>query len=134
MESDEDFIVRMLAPAGMACPRMSLTWRGNEILSPGWSGASPGAYAVALAGVFAAAALVEWCHHRGRRGDGGAVASAAAHAGRVCVGYALMLAVMSFDVGVLAAAVSGHAMGFVAFGCQSSSLGMKQLDGGPPCC
>lgn len=132
MESDEDFIVRMPAPAGMACPRMSFTWRGNEILSPGWPGASPAAYAVALAAVFAAAAVVEWCHHHRR--DGGAVASAASHAGRVCVGYALMLAVMSLDVGVLAAAVSGHAMGFVAFGCQSSSLGMKQLDRGPPCC
>ncbi|XP_042386109.1 copper transporter 3-like [Zingiber officinale] len=100
--------------AGMACSRIGFTWRGNEIFSPVWPAASTGAEAVALAAVFAAAVLIEWSHHR-------AVVSVAAHAGRVCGGYALMLAAMSFDVGVLAAAMSGHAMGFLTLGCRSSS-------------
>lgn len=38
------------------------------------------------------------------------------HALRVGLAYMVMLAVMSFNVGVLLAAVFGHALGFLFFG------------------
>ncbi|WOK94097.1 copper transporter 6-like [Canna indica] len=108
---------------GPPCARMTFAW-GNttDILFPGWPGAAPRMYAAALGAVFCAAALVEWCNHGrpaqlARSSSGAALSSGLVHAARVGLSYVLMLAVMSFDVGVLIAAVLGHAVGFLAFGC-----------------
>ncbi|KAJ8484290.1 hypothetical protein OPV22_016775 [Ensete ventricosum] len=76
----------------------------------------PGMHALALAAVFSASVLVEWCDHRlvVAAAAASGLTQTAMHAARVGLGYVLMLAVMS-DAAVLAAAVLGHAVGFVAF-------------------
>ncbi|CAL9193749.1 copper transporter 1-like [Musa acuminata AAA Group] len=76
----------------------------------------PGMHALALAAVFSASVLVEWCDHRLVIAAAAAsgLTQTAMHAARVGLGYVLMLAVMS-DAAAMAAAVLGHALGFVAF-------------------
>ena len=101
-------------------PHMTFYWGSkSEILFPGWPGARGGMYALALAFIFALAVLLEFLgsfrglggSSRGRR----VAAGAAVHAVRVGAAYVLMLALMSFNVGVLLAAVAGHAAGFLLF-------------------
>uniref|UniRef100_A0A0E0C897 Copper transport protein n=1 Tax=Oryza meridionalis TaxID=40149 RepID=A0A0E0C897_9ORYZ len=106
---------------------MTFYWgKNSEILFTGWPGASGGMYALALAAVFALAVLLEFLGSPrvqesssgvgGRRRRATAAATAGAvHAVRVGLAYLLMLALMSFNVGVLLAAVAGHAAGFLAF-------------------
>jgi copper transporter 1 len=90
----------------------------SEILFDGWPGARGGGmYALALAAVFALAVLVELlgASYLPSRGGWRAARGAAVHAARVGLAYVLMLALMSFNVGVLLAAVAGHAVGFLLF-------------------
>uniref|UniRef100_A0ACD5W4Z2 Uncharacterized protein n=1 Tax=Avena sativa TaxID=4498 RepID=A0ACD5W4Z2_AVESA len=110
------------AHAGMRKHFMHMTFywgTQSEILFDGWPGARGGGmYALALAAVFALAVLLEflgaYLSRSGRRAAV-AVGAAAVHAARVGGGYVLMLALMSFNVGVLLAAVAGHAAGFLLF-------------------
>ncbi|GER57236.1 copper transporter [Striga asiatica] len=82
------------------------------ILFDGWPGGL-GMYVLALAAVFLLAAAVEMLpaaavsKQRGKP----AAASAAVHGLRMGLAYLVMLSVMSFNVGVFAAAVAGHAAG-----------------------
>jgi copper transporter 1 len=118
----------------MRYTHMTFFWgKDSEILFAGWPGARGGMYALALVAVFALAFLLEFLGSRGldaaalllpRAGDGrdgrgvrvaAGVARAAVHALRVGVAYLLMLALMSFNGGVLLVAVAGHAAGFLAF-------------------
>ncbi|KAK1600846.1 hypothetical protein QYE76_018835 [Lolium multiflorum] len=87
----------------------------SEILFDGWPGARGGMYALALAATFALAVLVEFLGSFLSKRGRGVAAGAAAHALRVGLAYVLMLALMSFNVGVLLAAVAGHAAGFLLF-------------------
>ncbi|CAO2182757.1 unnamed protein product [Urochloa humidicola] len=105
---------------------MTFYWgKESEILFTRWPGADGGMYAVALVAVFALAFLLEFLGSRwldalllsaaagsSRRR---AAARAAVHAMRVGGAYLLMLALMSFNGGVLVVAVAGHAVGFLAF-------------------
>ncbi|XP_062185462.1 copper transporter 6-like [Phragmites australis] len=112
------------APAGHASiMQMTFFWGDRAVvLFPGWPGArGAGAYVLCLLFVLALAALTEalaavssWV---ARRGVGSRASSAAlltaAHAVRMGMAYLVMLAVMSFNGGVLLAAVAGHALGFL---------------------
>jgi copper transporter 1 len=110
----------------MRYTHMTFFWgKDSEILFAGWPGARGGMYALALVAVFALAFLLEFLGSRGldarlhKAGDGRRVAAGAAraavHALRVGMAYLLMLALMSFNGGVLLVAVAGHAAGFLAF-------------------
>ncbi|KAM7257602.1 hypothetical protein ACFE04_013343 [Oxalis oulophora] len=119
--------------SGMAPPRnmsghgkkmmhMSFYW-GNYgyILFTGWPGTSSGMYALALILVFFLAVLIEWLSHSRllKAGSNNVVAGCvqtAMHAVRMGLAYFVMLAVMSFNGGVLLMVILGHAVGFFAFG------------------
>lgn len=98
-------------------------WK-SEILFAGWPGSRGGMYALALIAVFALAVVLELLGSRALEsrlpssstaGRCAAAARTAVHAGRMGVAYVLMLALMSFNVGVLLFAVAGHAAGYLAF-------------------
>jgi copper transporter 1 len=118
---------------------MTFYWgKNSEILFTLWPGADGGMYAVALVAVFALAFLLEFLGCRrldallpttaaagaNRRVAAGA-ARAAVHALRMGGAYLLMLALMSFNGGVLVVAVAGHAAGFLAFRSGLCGLGRR---------
>ncbi|CAA6661710.1 unnamed protein product [Spirodela intermedia] len=110
---------------------MTFFWgKNSEILFQGWPGTRGGMYALALIFVFVMGILVEWLSHcrlikeRWPRLPAG-IFQTALHAVRVGIAYLLMLAVMSFNVGVLIVAIAGHALGFLLF---SGALFGKKAD------
>ncbi|OVA17743.1 Ctr copper transporter [Macleaya cordata] len=102
--------------------QMTFYWgKASEILFKGWPGTQTGMYILALIVVFALAMLVEWLSylefikygwHRVTVG----LVQTFKHGIRVGLLYLVMLAVMTFNVGVFIAAVAGHTVGFLFFG------------------
>ncbi|PKA55304.1 Copper transporter 6 [Apostasia shenzhenica] len=110
---------RQAAQSRSSYTHMTFYWgKDSEILFAGWPGTSTGMYALATLLVFSSAVIVEWL---GRSGSGDFSCrrqksrAAAAYALRVAVAYIVMLAVMSFNVGILVAAVAGHVIGYMWF-------------------
>ncbi|XP_010928022.1 copper transporter 1 [Elaeis guineensis] len=110
---------------------MTFFWgETSDILFRGWPGTRGGMYSLALVVVFLFAVLVEWFNFcrvvRPRWGHTAAgLARTAMYAVRAGLAYLVMLAVMSFNVGVLIAAILGHALGFSLFG--SSGFQTRKL-------
>ncbi|KAK1297811.1 Copper transporter 6 [Acorus calamus] len=97
---------------------MTFFWgKDGYILFDGWPGERIGMYALALVAVFVASVAVEWLGSARIGSDraGARIARTVVHAGRVGLAYLVMLAVMSFNVGVFVAALAGHAFGFLVF-------------------
>ncbi|XP_038970585.1 copper transporter 6-like [Phoenix dactylifera] len=87
-------------------------------------------YVLTLGIVFILVAYLEWLNHGLTIASRGSCHDAAArlqlmalHALRVALALIVMLAAMSFNVGVLMAAVLAHALGFFLFG----SSGMQEI-------
>lgn len=101
---------------------MTFFWGKNAlVLFKGWPGTSTGMYALALVFVFAMGILVEWLSHSRliKTGTGNVAAGIIQtfmHTIRVGLANLVMLALMSFNVGVFLAAVAGHSLGFLLFG------------------
>ncbi|XP_022157909.1 copper transporter 1-like [Momordica charantia] len=126
MNSGDNNMPGMAAPPPMhhkMMMHMSFFWGTHaEILFRRWPGArGGGAYALALVFVFTLAFLIEWLSHsRLIKEDSSAAAAGLIrtllHTVRIGLGYLVMLAVMSFNVGVFLVAVGGHCLGFFFFG------------------
>ncbi|XP_023519281.1 copper transporter 1-like [Cucurbita pepo subsp. pepo] len=101
---------------------MTFFWGANaEILFNRWPGERGGMYALALIFVFVLAFIVEWLSHsRLIKEDSSAAAAGLIrtllHTVRVGLVNLVMLAVMSFNVGVFLVAIGGHCLGFLLFG------------------
>ncbi|KAF8010791.1 hypothetical protein BT93_J1439 [Corymbia citriodora subsp. variegata] len=111
---------------------MAFHW-GNtaEVIFSGWLGPSSWAY------VFCLSVLVEWISHARipRPGiDNGAASflQTVMYSVRIGAAYMVMLAVTSFDVGVLIAAVVGHAGGFLLFGTRGFKNKSQAMDNQDP--
>ncbi|XP_057548379.1 copper transporter 6-like [Amaranthus tricolor] len=106
----------------MMMMHMTFYWGKNgEILFSGWPGTRTGMYVVALVVVFLLALLVEWFagSRLGKRDGKGVVPillRTLVHALRMGLAYFLMLAVMSFNVGIFIVVIVGHAIGYWIFG------------------
>ncbi|KAJ6830843.1 copper transporter 6-like [Iris pallida] len=111
---------------GMGTMHMTFFWGHRvDILFSGWPGGrrhGVGMYLLALLFVFALSALVELLSYLprlaavGGGGGGGGLVLTGIATLRTGLSYLVMLAVMSFNAGVLIAAVLGHAVGYYVFG------------------
>ncbi|KAL9415865.1 hypothetical protein AB3S75_039128 [Citrus x aurantiifolia] len=95
----------------------------TEILFPGWPGESFSCYILALIFVFMISLTVEWISHAkliksGTSNVASGTLRTLMYAFRIGLAYLVMLAVMSFNIGVLLAAVAGYSVGFLIFGSQ----------------
>ncbi|KAI3939139.1 hypothetical protein MKX01_002007 [Papaver californicum] len=98
----------------------------SEILFKGWPGHQTGMYVLALIIIFAIAMLVEFLAYMefvkfGLSRIATRILLTVKHGIRIELHYLVMLAVMTFNVGVLIAAVFGHMLGFFFFGSQTIS-------------
>lgn len=95
----------------------------TEIIFPGWPGKGFSSYILALVFVFMISLTVEWLSHAKLIKPGMSKAASGTlqtlmYAFRIALAYLVMLAVMSFNIGVLLAAVAGYSVGFLIFGSQ----------------
>ncbi|XP_031486679.1 copper transporter 6-like [Nymphaea colorata] len=113
-----------MAPAKRVMMHMALYW-GKDVwvLFADWPGFSLGQYILSLIVIFIGAVLVEWLSFcKVKRMKGSPVLTgflqAVLYGVRVFFAYMVMLAIMSFNLGILFAAVLGHGVGFWVFGTQ----------------
>ncbi|XP_058099468.1 copper transporter 6-like [Magnolia sinica] len=123
---------------------MTFFWgKDVEILFSGWPGHSLSMYVLALFFVFVLSVTVEWLSgsrliRPGTNRVSAGLAQTGLHALRIGLAYMVMLAIMSFNAGVLIVAVAGHAIGFLLFGsrvfkpAESVEPGQKHLNDLPP--
>ncbi|KAK9280421.1 hypothetical protein L1049_014110 [Liquidambar formosana] len=117
---------------------MTFYWSKNgEILFSGWPGTRTGMYVLSLIFVFALAVVVEWLSHckliKSESNDVSAgVVQTLMHGLRMGLAYMVMLAVMSFNVGVFLVAVAGHTVGFLLFGSRVFKRNSSPPPGPPP--
>ncbi|XAR58945.1 hypothetical protein NMG60_11014538 [Bertholletia excelsa] len=126
---------------------MTFFWgKNSEILFSSWPGTDSGMYALALIFVFALAFLVEWFSYCDLTRPGSNQVAAGltrtfVHALRIGLAYMVMLAVMSFNIGIFIVAVAGHVLGFFFFGSgffkkpspeTSTEPGVREKTGLPP--
>ncbi|XP_060206270.1 copper transporter 6-like [Lycium barbarum] len=109
---------------GMGLTHMTFFWSKNaEILFSGWPGTRTGMYVLALICVFVLSLLVEWlsnCNYfKGNKANG--LVQTFVHGVKIGLAYLLMLAVMSFNVGVFIVVVAGHTLGYFLFGSRTNS-------------
>ncbi|KAK9279215.1 hypothetical protein L1049_012893 [Liquidambar formosana] len=101
---------------------LTFLWgKSTEIIFAGWPGQSFNMYVSSLIFVFALSFLVEWLSHTrlikpGMNHIAAGLIQTVMYGFRVGLAYLVMLAVMSFNVGVLLAAVAGFTAGFLLFG------------------
>lgn len=115
---------------------MTFFWGQNaEILFSGWPGNdnNTGMYVVSLLFVFVLSLLVELLSHsnmisRNSSNVAAGLMQTLMHGLRMGLAYLVMLAIMSFNVGVFMAALFGHVVGFFFFG----SRVFKKTQNPPP--
>lgn len=124
---------------------MTFFWSKNaEILFSGWPGTRTGMYVLALIFVFLMSVLLEWLSQYSKNNsnnqywkkkDGSSSSSAAAaaamilvtvvHGVKIGVAYLVMLAVMSFNVGIFVVALAGHTVGFLIFASKKTTSSLS---------
>ncbi|XVE79496.1 hypothetical protein DITRI_Ditri14bG0063800 [Diplodiscus trichospermus] len=106
----------------MTMAQMTLFWGKNtEDIFPGWPGRSLYSYFFGLIWVFLLSLMVERLSHTrfikpGTNHVTAGLLQTLMYAIRVALAYMVMLAVMSFNVGVFLASVAGYAVGFLVYG------------------
>ncbi|XP_009358802.1 copper transporter 1-like [Pyrus x bretschneideri] len=115
--------------------QMNFHW-GNEatILFKGWPNESTGMYILALLFVFVLAfameALSAWPVVKSSMNPIVAgITHASIYSVRICMGYLVMLAVMSFNAGIFIVAVAGHTFGY--FIVKASALALAKPAASP---